>query len=805
MSKAIQNLLPFYGFENNCLLSYAKDFPSMVAVFELSLHDKDNLSIDDKYLVADSLKTVFESLPDQLVVQQYFVKYRAGDVSMELVGESNTDNLIKDHINHVNSKVAYQSKLVWALSCYSDALKDTSVFDMIKSIFSFFSKKKSFTELKKSFTETDHINLIETSLKGNYVSFLNLLNRFSSQIISTEDFFVCRQLDKNEVSNFLAFLVSFDTQYLNNSPLKCETGLSLDIPTPEIFKVDIDNSSSLQFNGAKPVFVGAGSIIRFVGKTKPDFWTFSKVDILAIDGEFLAFTCFKPYTSLQRLTTFSTAKIKAEQVEYNPVKRLIESRNSNASGVVNDLQKSNPHLYKKLQQLNEAKEHEIVYGNGAFSIFPFSKRASALAEVKTKIETAVIAGSGRLVWESAGLMAAFHSIIPSNHNHCARFLKINTHQYGALSLCYTQNLGQKDIGVIGKDEPLLFLETETHERFAFSPYAGQQSLMLGIGSTRSGKTFMKNFIASMMLKWGGKVSFLDIDKGSYPVANHFDDQSAIFELPKYNYNPFDDWVKGVNDYMFIEHMVTLLDMVASEPFSNEEKLEIEIWSSRLLEMPAEKHTFTYLVNLLPKAIVAKIIRFVDGVNQHFFTSVSSSFARINCFNLEHVYQLKSLSEVAYYTLLNQVVTDFKHRTPAHLPKFLFVDEAHTPLKSKAFQDVVDNLSRTGNKYLIGLGFFTQDVAELGALDFWSSLRTAVATLLFTSNPEMDRDNYKTTFKLSEKELDHIEALAPRREVYLIQREAGISKRLTFSPSAYYLKNFTSNPVEIEQNQHEVMA
>lgn len=565
---------------------------------------------------------------------------------------------------------------------------------------------------------------------------------------------------------------------------------------PDIDPVSINAADALQFKSATPHYASFGSIIRFVGSTMPDFWTNEKTDILGTNSEFIAYSAFSSYTSIKKITTFHTAKVKTEQIAHNPLKRILRKGDI-------DLEKDNPVVFDRLNKLNEAKNWDIKYGDGVFQVIPFSSDPAEITSSRSRLEASILGGNARMVWESNGSMLAYHSLIPSNMHFSARKLKINSHQFSALSLVYTQNKGIDKIKLLGDKGPLCYFQTPSGERVSFSPYVGQQSLIIGIGETRSGKTFLKNFIAAMMAKWNAQMSFVDIDPGSYPVANHFSGSSKIFELPDYSYNPFSDYLAGVNDHIFHEHMVNMLSLMSNEKLTSGEKEMIENSLSDLLSMPPKMHTMDYLLTLLPHNLSDKFSRFTTGLNSGFLSNDSHDLLSfINCFNLERVYEVESLSDLAYYTLLFQIVNNFKFKTPKNIPKYLFVDEAHTPLKVPAFQRMVDNLSRTGNKYLIGLSLFTQNAQELGDLPFWQSLRTACGTFIFVANPKMDKDVYQKTFDLSDYELDQIKKLTPRKEFYLIQREANISKRLEFNPSDYYLKNFTSVPTEIE-NQCEV--
>lgn len=796
MTQLLNKLAPFIGFEDDVLIS-ADGY--LTLYFKASLYDKDSVGLEEKYDISDFLKNVFESLQAEVLIQQYSIKHKSQAAQMPECESERSYAMNKDHIDHINKDVFYESKLYWSLSFKTDMVSKSSPFKLIISIFKLLARKITTDEFKEVLDLQTHILISQTKLQGNLHSFLEMAERLSLQIESQEDYFRFNMMDKEQAKSFLTFLYTMDPKYLDQEVVT-DNDFSLSLPIPDIETVTFSGIKALSFNSAKPVYLSSGSIIRFVGKTKPDFWTRKKSDLMAINGEYIAYAAFNGFSEFEKITAFHSARVKTEQVEYNPVKTMLR-------GGKIDLEKENPIAHQRLQKLNEAKNWDIQYGEGVFSIFPFSSSPDEIMKTRAKIESSVISGKARMVWETDGLMASYFALIPTNFDISARKLKINSHQFSALSLVYTQNTGLNKVEMLNDPNPLCYFHTKSGERIGFSPYVGQKSLLIGVGETRGGKTLWKNFRSTMMSRWGSKLSNLDIDEGSYPIAEHFKDESTIYELPEYSYDPFSDYLPGVNDTIFYEHMVNLCELIASNPLTADDKETIEFSLSQLLEMPEKMHSFDYFISMLPIGLRDNFSRFVSGIHNKFFSSSkgSSKMNRINCFNLEKVYELKSLSKLSYYTLLFQIINDFKFRTPKHIPKFIDIDECHSPLKVKEFRDMLDNISRTGNKYLIGAGLFTQDVLELSQLEFWPALRTACATMVFFASPNMDKKLYKKTFDLSDYEISEIKSLLPRKEFYLIQREANISKRLEFNPSPYFLKKFTSNPIEIFEQKQKVAS
>ena len=85
--------------------------------------------------------------------------------------------------------------------------------------------------------------------------------------------------------------------------------------------------------------------------------------------------------------------------------------------------------------------------------------------------------------------------------------------------------------------------------------------------------------------------------------------------------------------------------------------------------------------------------------------------------------------------------------------------------------------------------------ELGNIENWEALRSAASTFIFTADPELNRDAYRSIFNMREGEMETIRGLIPKKEFYLIQRDLNISKKciLSVEPEQYVLS--TSSPAE----------
>src|SRR5204863_4803904 len=96
--------------------------------------------------------------------------------------------------------------------------------------------------------------------------------------------------------------------------------------------------------------------------------------------------------------------------------------------------------------------------------------------------------------------------------------------------------------------------------FFFSNFIGGRAMLIGIGPIRSGKTFLKNTLATHFLKYGGVIRSIDIDPGTETLALAFGDDGGIFRVTadgRHGLNPFVNY-QGEGDIGFVVHLTTLL-------------------------------------------------------------------------------------------------------------------------------------------------------------------------------------------------------------------------------------------------------
>ena len=222
---------------------------------------------------------------------------------------------------------------------------------------------------------------------------------------------------------------------------------------------------------------------------------------------------------------------------------------------------------------------------------------------------------------------------------------------------------------------------------------------------------------------------------------------------------------------------------------------------QVLRLPSHLQTLTTLVKHCPGPVQRKLARFAGtGAYAWLFDAqrdaIGSMDRKVAVYNLagirdDGVAKPLVMAEIAY-----RILRFYENPEIRACPKWLDVDECHHILANPELtRTLLLDRVRTWGKLLAGIGMWTQSGIELGNIENWEALRSAASTFIFTADPELNRDAYRSIFNMKEGEMETIRGMIPKREFYLIQRDLNVSKKciLSVEPEQYVLS--TSSPAE----------
>ena len=248
-------------------------------------------------------------------------------------------------------------------------------------------------------------------------------------------------------------------------------------------------------------------------------------------------------------------------------------------------------------------------------------------------------------------------------------------------------------------------------------------------------------------------------------------------------------------------MIRTNDSGELRQLSGADQLALDRAIRQVLRLPRHLQTLTTLLKHCPGPVQRKLARFAgSGAYARLFDAeqdaIGSMDRKVAVYNLagirdDGIAKPLVMAEIAY-----RVLRFYENPDIRTCPKWLDVDECHHILSNPELtRTLLLDRVRTWGKLLAGIGMWTQSGIELGGIENWEALRSAASTFIFTADPELNRDAYRSIFNMKEGEMETIRGMIPKREFYLIQRDLNVSKKCVLSaePEQYVLS--TSSPAE----------
>ena len=578
----------------------------------------------------------------------------------------------------------------------------------------------------------------------------------------------------------------------------------------DLSHVAIQNTDMLKVSGAIPRYARIASVINFGDKrVPPGIWSLDDQAPLKLNCNFIAMMRWTPLTPFQRATLFKRKKDEVERSNLNMFDMLTGKQKTTLDKHLT----MKPAIEEKIKELGEAEKTEDSWGVVHGALILFNANSNAIIESSIKGDKAFSAVGMKVVWETVHLPEAFKTIQPCGGEKSLRDIYFKTTQFGAASLIYKPHEGQKTIQFAKKEEAQYVLLTADGSPFHYSPFVGGRSLEFGVGPTRSGKSFLKNTMDAHFLKYGGLLRAIDIDPGTEMLAKIFGDDGSIFKLSDgemRGLNPFAS-AKGENDSNFTRHLRTLLltmleanDQEDLRKLKEEEQDYFDKAIRDTLALPRNMQSLGHLVRHMPESLRRKFNRWVHrendkGIYADLFDaqvdSIGTLDKKIAVCNLQGIAKDKIALSLVMMDYFYRVTSAFEDINLRQVPKKLAIDEGYHILKIRDNVEYIESKIRTWGKYLAGISVWSQSPVDYLKIPNWEVLRSSASAFIFTSDAEMNEESYKKAFGLTSGECEQIRNLQPKREIYIVQPELGISKKAILEVDKWQYAISTSDAIE----------
>ncbi|MBU4685550.1 VirB4 family type IV secretion system protein [Cedecea davisae] len=787
--------LALAGHENDVAFTYTG---SVIGGLSLQGLDPSSVTESMRKTISLLIRNVIQLLPANVTLSQYYVHFEGAKVKLAARENPRSQLLSKRRQAFLNKvRNLNDSRLFWLIEVSPDEdLNSIFSTTFFKNLFNGVFDEDARKRVGLVFKERDAFKVEVEEFEKQCRKLKDTLNDLQLRLsfFSPEN----EELGAEGIWKLQKFLANFNPRYMTNKPTP------LPVEDWDHFALDGENVTNVMFNGvpmlkidgAQPVYLRIASVTQFGKEHVPEaVWSVKesgKAPVMA-KGNYVYFTRYAPASSFKRSLIIAA---KENELVRNQIKLTDLMSNKIGAERLEGKIKANPHLQAMQDELSEATYSADRLGYFVSCVAVFDTDPQALIN-SSKALDGILSNNMTLVWEGAGLETAYFAMQPGYPKATFRTLTFNTSQAGAASLFFRSHQGIKRWKKGMEDEEAIYiLESDDGVPFYFTPVIGEKSLVVGVGPTRTGKSFFKNTIASHFTKIGGIYSSLDVDQGTIPLANFFKEDGAAFTLSdqlKAGMNTFST-AETEEDSEFIIHVIEQIklmlqfnDREEDRTLSTEETKDLSLAVQGLLhqeysgiEGRLSVNRLETLMSKCPSSIQNKMASFYgDGYYARLFDNEHDAIGKldrpVSVYNLASVKDKKQLAQLLQHEIFFRTVRLFESAKYRETPKFMDIDEAQYTLSVPGAADWAIAKARTWFKHGGGMGFWTQNPQHYSSLDEWQTLRSSASVFVFMPDQEAITETYVEAFDLDPEEVEIIRTMKPKQQAYIIIPDLQIAK------------------------------
>lgn len=775
----------------------------LFAAVELDGVDPDALDSEAHTSLAKVINTAFAGIDHTVTVSQYQISYDGGKVSIKDRDNAIDHDIAKSRESFLNQKGVSETRIIHFFELdLDDSYSNPNLLNLAKNTLKAFTSKDARKALKNSLSFTEQVVL---SRKDLNLKAEKLSTAIKNLISYLESVFAVRILSSYEQKQVLAYLASFTSASLVKADLDLplrDAGTYL--PQGDIEPVRVGQQQLLKFDGANPRYARIASVTRIGSKPAPGFWGRNKRCPARIPGNHVLMFRWRKQSSMASDFMFSSRERELARSQL----KVGEMLSNKQVGYEEKKDRLGEAMRQKLEELDRAQALDVAWSDSQSFILVYGETPKEVQDSVRSMHNALENTGAVYVWEGLHLPEAYKAFYPTGKGKSVRAMTTNSAQNAACGLYFKSGEGQRVVSDYDGDEAQFIFETANGRPFYYAPFVHQKGLVMGVGPTRTGKTYLKNTLASHFLKYGGQSIAIDVDPGTETLAKVLGKDGAIFR-------PFDPDTEGGSgfnlysscrsddDMGFRSHITQQLirmlkanDEEGAKVLDEGEQEDLDRAITSAWRVPAEHggKTLSCAVMHMKPRLQQKFKRWVRnfGGQDGMYSSLTDCDTdgaggmggRLKVFNLQHIKDDPHMMAVTYPEIFFRLTRMLEDSDRKHLPDQIDIDEAHIPLRDDYFVDELITKIRTVNKYKISISLWTQAVEELKELPKWGAVRSAVATYIFLPNPDMNQDHYIEAFGLTSGECEAIRNCKPKGEAYIIQRDIGVSKVVRLNNDAF---------------------
>ncbi len=788
---------------------------SLMGGLEMSGVDPTGLGEHDRKIFSSVLRGLYQGLDQSLVVSQYYWHFEGKRVRFGEVDDPRSRLLSQrrqDYLNNVRGLNA--SRLFWLVEAPAEEnINKLLSVSLLKHLFQAPVEVESRQLLLAKFSNRRAWLAEEAELERQH----DVLDAALGDLASRAEI-----LSPTNTRMSLQQMWALQRALVNLDPTLLETALNEEVPVEDwdlkladgsIAPVQVDGMDCLKFRGPVPRYARIATITGFGSKYVTEgIWVHAAQPPVLQKGNYVIMNRFSPLSKIKKGLMLRN---KENELARQNMKLSALFKGGDPNSAMADRLEQSVYLKQKLRELEDADNSDDRWGYYNSHIIMWDEDPKALKQAVKEMNTRLAECSLSVVWESAGQIQLFPSLLPGYGKRCTRSFEFNTSQAGAAALAYKSHPGVSSNPVTGA--PTYVLESRDRVPFDYTEFIADKGLVIGTGPTRGGKTFFKNCVASHFMRFGGIYRDIGVDDGAEPLAAFFGDDAGLFRITdpasSKGFAAFAaaDRELGDGDGLFVNHllgnlrvMLELNDAAALRELEAHEQKVLDDAIRAVLRMPSPRmRTLRQLHTHLDGDLKLKFDRWVKGGSlANMFDNVEDDLGaldkRVGIYNLSGLKDIPKLAALAQREIFYRTSKAFENPAIRDVVKQLGIDECQYFLQTPGATEFLLAKVRTWNKFTAGLNLWTQSPYHYSSLPDWGMLRSAATTFVFAAEPKMDRDlrnAYRETYGLSEGQVDAISSLIPRKEMFIWQREADVSKIVCLNAEKEQYAIATSRPSE----------
>jgi len=762
----------------------------LVALLTHEGRDPDGLDDSARAAVSLAVRGALCGLPSGVRVQQWYVHAPGALPSPKHRGHAVIDALAAARHAHLRAATLYNTRLYTAISLPTQALTSAiRPLGLPLLMMEALVDKAARQRLRGLFDLRSEVQFSERSLDDSVQRLNDALSAFERRVGLHS---TTRRATLDETFGLARFLAAYDVNAFN-SPAP-DAHWYMHLLRGRAYATQIDGNEYLRLE-TPARYARIASVIRQVGGVEPGLWARYHPSALSVQGTYVLSINATQLDPLARSARFGKLSRELSRRDFNVMRAVLRP------DAVGDFTHA---LSPEQQELLDAERLDDAFFDAQFSAIAIGETPAAAQATERALDHALLQARMASVWEVPGLERAYQASQLGAAGYTPRCLLLNASQLGAASLTYRYSQGQAAVTDLGGEEPLYWFTTRDGQPFGFSPFVGGKSTVLGLGASRSGKSFAKNQLAAAWPKWGGVVVPFDYDAGSDALARLYGDDAAQFA--QNGMNPFR--AQGRDVGAFKAHMTRLVlailasnDDPAMRALDPGEQVAMDNATDALLALPPSLQTLTTWARHLAPTTAQKLGRWLranNGRYGHLLDNEADDIGEIRrmvtAFNLAAIRDDDAAKRPVLEELFWRVTLAFEDPERLLQPKTMIFDEAHYALRENAgFAQVLVTKARTWAKYLASIQLWTHTPQNYEGVPDWHALRSSASTFIFTATPDAEPADYMRTFGLTAGDVQTIRTMQPQRELYIVQPDIELRKVVVLDPDPRALIWSSSTP------------